>query len=116
MLCMSCYIAIYLSIILYAIANEEPTMKHLQMWSKNSILRTQWHDFAVELVGMTDTEVIRAKFYGGGSHSCLQRMLATWYNSTTSTDRRWQVIIDALTDMKKLPVVESIEKECLTCS
>ena len=89
-------------------------MKDLQKWSKKSPLANgiSWYNFAVELVGMNDAEKIRANHFGGGNHSCLQRMLLVWYDSTT--DHSWQMIIDALTDMDKLSVVESIEKECLT--
>ena len=87
-------------------------MKDLQKWSKNSPLRVSWFNFAADLVSKINAEVIRAKYFGGGCHSCLQRMLLVWYNS--NTDHSWEVIIDALTDMEKLSVVESIKKECLT--
>ena len=87
-------------------------MRDLQKWSKDSPLRASWYNFSVDLVNKINTEVIRAKYFGGGCHSCLQRMLTVWYDSTT--DHSWQMIIDALTDMEKISVVESIEKECLT--
>ena len=89
-------------------------MQHLQRWLRDSPLRPNWYNFAVELVGKANTEVIRAKYFQGGNHACLQRMLINWYDSTTSTDRSWQVIIDALTEMDEFPVIESIEKDCLT--
>ena len=87
-------------------------MSHLQSWSQNSPLRAGWYNFAVELVGKNDAEVIRADHFGGGCHSALQSMLVAWYDSTT--DHSWQVIIDALTNMNQLSVIEAIENDCLT--
>ena len=87
-------------------------MNHLQSWSQNSPLRAGWYNFAVELVGIIKADNIKADHFGGGCHSALQRMLVAWYNSTT--DHSWQVIIDALTNMDELSVIEAIEKECLT--
>ena len=87
-------------------------MKLLQRWSKNSILRTSWYNFAVELVGAVEARVIKATHFGGGNHSCLQEMLVRWYDSTK--DHSWQMIINALTEMNEFRVIESIEKHCLT--
>ena len=87
-------------------------MKDLQRWSRNSPLRTSWYNFAADLVGEAKARVIHARYYGGGTHSCLQRLLDVWYRSTI--DHSWQMIIDALTEMDKFPVIESIEKYCLT--
>ena len=85
-------------------------MKLLQRWSKDSQIRTKWYNFAVDLVGKAKTEIIRATYFGGGDHSCLQRMLVTWYDS--STDHRWKVIVDALKEMDESRVIESIENHC----
>ena len=84
-------------------------MKLLQRWFKDSILRTSWYNFAVELVGKTNTEIIRSTHYGGGDHSCLQRMLVTWYDS--STEHSWPMIIVALRDMDESRVIEYIESQ-----
>ena len=99
-----------LSLFISAVENEL-TMKYLQRWSKDSPLRTSWYNFAVELVGKSKTEIIRATHFGGGDHSCLERMLVTWYDS--SIDHSWQVIVDALKEMDESRVVESIESNCL---
>ena len=87
----------------------EPTIKYINRWSKDSILRTSWYNFAVELVDKSSADIIKATYFGGGTHSCLQDMLSTWYDSTV--DRSWQMIVDALNEMKQIRVVESI-KEC----
>ena len=92
------------------IGGGEPTMKYINRWSKGSILRTSWYNFAVELVGKSTANIISATYFGGGTHSCLQRMLSTWYESTF--DRSWQMIVEALEEMKKIRVIESIEKHC----
>ena len=86
-------------------------MKHITRWSKNSSLRTCWYNFAVELVGKSNADIIEKNYFGGGSHSCLQRVLMTWYDSTTN--HSWQTIIDALRQMDETRVIESIENECL---
>ena len=99
------------AMLISAVVDGEPTMKYLQRWSKDSPLRTSWYNFAVELVGKSKTEIIRATHFGGGDHSCLQRMLVTWYDS--SIDHSWQVIVDALKEMDESCVVKSIESNCL---
>ena len=86
-------------------------MRDLLRWSKNSKLLADWYNFAVELVGKTKADITSATYFGGGNHACLQKMLGTWYDS--STDRSWQVIIDALKDMDEFPVIESIKSHCL---
>ena len=93
-----------------AIGDGEPTRKHINRWYKNSVLRTSWYNFAVELVGKNDAEIIRAKYFGGGNHSCLQRMLVAWYDATV--DHSWQMIVDALKEMDEIQVIESIEDNC----
>ena len=95
----------------FVVGDEEPTMLHLNNWSHRSILRISWYNFAVELVGMSYTNTIRAKYFGGGRHACLQRVLVTWYDSTT--DHSWQIIVDALKEMEQFRVIECIENECL---
>ena len=85
-------------------------MKYIIRWSKHSPLRTDWYKFAVELVGKSNADTIKATYYGGGSDSCLQRVLKTWYESTTN--HSWQIIIGALRQMDEIHVIESIEKEC----
>ena len=86
-------------------------MKYLIRWSKDSSLRTGWYNFAVELVGKSSAEVIRATHYRGGNHSCLQRMLVAWYDSTV--DHSWQMIMDALEEIEGTePVKDAIKKEC----
>ena len=75
------------------------------------MLRANWYGFSVELVGKTKAENIRATYFGGGDHSCLQRMLVTWYDS--STDHRWEVIIEALKEMDANRVIKSIESQFL---
>ena len=85
-------------------------MKHINRWSKNSLLRTSWYSFGLELVDKNTVEIIRATYFGGGSHSCLQRMLVTWYDSTP--DHGWQMIVDALKEMEEIRVIESIEQCC----
>ena len=89
-------------------------MRDLNSWLRGSSLRLNWYSFAVKLLDMNKADVIRAKYFQGGNPACLQKMLTHWYKSTTSTDRSWQVIIDALTKMDQFPVIESIEKDCLT--
>ena len=89
-------------------------MKLLQSWSKNSLLRTKpgdWYNFAVELIGKTKADNIRSDLSGGGNHVCLQKMLGIWYDSTDG--HNWQTIIDALTEMDRFPLIESIEVKCL---
>ena len=93
-----------------AIGDGEPEMKYINRWSKDSILRTSWYNFAVELVGKSSADIISATHFGGGSHSCLQRMLATWYESTVN--HSWQMIVDALKEMDETRVIESIEECC----
>lgn len=56
--------------------------------------------------------IIKYECSGGGSHECLENMLIVWHDSP-STDRSWEVITAALTEMDALHVIESIEKECL---
>ena len=86
-------------------------MKHLMRWSKDSPLRTGWYNFAVELLGKNEAESIRSAHYGGGNHSCLQRMLVAWHNSTTG--HSWQMIIDALKEIKEATfVIDDIKAEC----
>ena len=85
-------------------------MKYINRWSKDSILRTSWYNFAVELVGKSTADIISATYFGGGSHSCLQRMLSTWYDATV--DHSWQMIVDALNEMDEIRVIESIEDNC----
>ena len=85
-------------------------MMHLTMWSKNSPLRNDWYNFAVELVGKGSAENIHHKHTGGGNHLALKRMLVFWDKSTT--DLSWQVIVDALKEMDEPQVIESIKKEC----
>ena len=93
-----------------ATGDGEPTMKYINRWSKDSILRTSWCNFAVELVGKSNADIIRATYFGGGVHSCLQSMLSTWYESTV--DHSWQMIVDALNEMDEVRVIESIEDNC----
>jgi len=71
-----------------------------------------WYNFAEQLVGTNRAEMIKYKYYGDSCHSCLQELLVLWYDSTT--DHSWQVIIDALTEIEAFPVIESIEKHCLS--
>ena len=85
-------------------------MKHITRWSKHSPLHNDWYNFAIELVGKSNANNIEATHNGGGSHSCLQRVLVTWYDSTTN--HSWQMIVDALRQMDETCVIESIEKEC----
>ena len=89
-----------------AVGGGEPTMKYITRWSKHSPLRTCWYNFAVELVGKSNADIIKATH----SHSCLQRVLVTWYESTTN--HSWQIIVDALTQMDETRVIESIKEEC----
>ena len=96
-----------------SVGKKEPALKDLQRWSRDSPLRTSWYNFAVDLVGMRKAEDIRTTHFGGGSHSCLQRMLVTWYDYSTN-DHSWQMIIDALTEMDQFRVIESIEEDILT--
>ena len=93
-----------------AIGDGEPTRRHINRWYRDSVLRTSWYNFAVELVGKNDAEIIRTTYFGGGNHSCLQRMLVAWYDSTA--DHSWQMIVDALQEMKEIRVIESVEKHC----
>ena len=93
-----------------AVGDGEPTMKYITRWSKYSPLRTCWYNFAVELVGKSNADIIKATHYGGGSHSCLQTVLIIWYESTTN--HSWQIIIDALRQMDETRVIESIKEEC----
>ena len=95
------------------IENGEPTMRLLQRWSKEAPTRTSWYNFAVKLVGKPKAEIIRTTYFGGGHHSCLQRMLVTWYDS--STDHSWQVIVNALKELDNIPasVIKSIKDHCL---
>ena len=95
----------------YTKGNNEPTLRHLQRWSKNSTLRTSWYNFSVELIGMNKTDDIKEKHYGGGSHSCLQRVLSTWLTSTPDHD--WQIIIDALEELDEFSLIQAIENYCL---
>ena len=95
----------------FVVGDEEPTMKHLFRWSRHSVLRTSWYNFAVELVGKNSANFIKGTHYGDGSHSCLQRVLVTWYESTAN--HSWQIIVDALRQMDETHVIESIENECL---
>ena len=85
-------------------------MANITRWSRNSILHTSWYNFAVDLVGKSSADTIWATYFGGGSHSALQRMLTLWFNSTN--DRSWKMIIDALKQMNEYRVIESIEDEC----
>lgn len=64
----------------------------------------------MELVGKNTAENIKATYFGGGCHSCLQRVLVTWYDSTA--EHGWQMIVDALNEMKEVRVIESIEEHC----
>ena len=86
-------------------------MEHLQRWSANTPLCIDWYNFAVDLLGNQEANMIRATNAGGGVRQCLQDMLNVWFNSTT--DRNWQVITNALTEIKAFPVIDSIEDECL---
>ena len=88
-------------------------MRHLQRWSQNSVLRIDWENFAVELIGNVKTRIIKATYFGGGDHACLRELLNTWWNSTTEKDHSWQVIVDALEQMGKNPVIKDIEKDFL---
>ena len=97
--------------LLYSADNDEPDMASLQIWSKDSILRTRWYNFSVKLIGGNKTAIINAKHYGGGSHSCLQETLRTWWSHTTDHD--WQVIIDALEKLEEFSLIESIENHFL---
>ena len=92
-----------------AVDDDEPTMRHLNKWCKDSSL-TDWHGFAVRLVGENDAKSIAAKHCGGGYHFALQEMLKAWYESTV--DRSWQMIIIALNELERNDVIESIEEEC----
>ena len=93
------------------VGDGEPDMKYLNKWSKNSSLRTGWYNFAVELVGTDKADFIKANFYGDRGHSCLQRMLVAWHESTV--DHSWQMIMDALEDIDESePVKDAIKKEC----
>ena len=93
-----------------AIGDGEPTLKYINRWSKDSLLRTSWYNFAVELVDKSTADNIRATYFGGGTHSCLQRVLVTWYDSTA--EHSWQMIVDALNEMKEVRLIESIEEHC----
>ena len=93
------------------IGSGTPTTDHLKKWSTNSKFCTDWYNIAVELVGMQTADIIKCESFGGGSHECLQAMLNLWYKSPT--DHSWQVIIDALEEMKERRVIESIEDKCL---
>ena len=84
-----------------AIGDGEPTWRHINRWYRDSVLRTSWYNFAVELVGKNDAEIIRTTYFGGGNH---------WYDSTA--DHSWQMIVDALQEVKEIRVIESIEKHC----
>ena len=97
--------------VVHTVDNVEPTIAHLQMWSRDSKLRTHWYNFSVKLIGQNETEIIKTKYFGGGTHSCLQKMLVTWQQSTTDPD--WQMIIDALEKMKEFSLIDSIESYCL---
>ena len=90
-------------------------MKLLQNWSNKSSLHISsgsWYNFAVELIGIIETEVIKKKNSGDGNCTSLQKMLKIWYRSTDANSRNWQTIVDALTKMKEYQVIDSIEKEC----
>ena len=84
-------------------------MRHLSKWCKDSSL-TDWYEFAVRLVGESDAKNIEAKHCGGGDSLALQEMLKVWYESTV--DCSWQTIINALKELKRNDVIESIENKC----
>ena len=100
-----------LSCILCAVEDEVPEMKYLQRWSKDSLLCIDWYNFAVDLIGKNKTEIIKAKYSGGGNHACLERLLSTWWNSTI--DHSWQVIVNALKHIDETTVIENIEDKFL---
>ena len=93
--------------------DKEPAEKHLQRWSAKSPLCSgrKWYKFAVDLVGEQEADIIEGTCFGGGTHECLQKMLGVWHQS--STDCSWQVITNALTEIKEFRVIDSIEDECL---
>ena len=93
-----------------AVGDQKPTMNQLNSWSKDSPLRIHWYNFAVELVGKENSEIIRATYVGGGTETCLQRILIVWYYSIK--DHSWQMIVDALKQMEEWRVIESITDEC----
>ena len=109
LLCL-CFIPLYDCMF---VESDEPTMKHLQRWSKNSILRIDWENFAMELIGDTKTRIIKASHFMGGDHACLRELLSTWWDSTTEQDHSWQVIVDALKEIDKTKVIKDIEKDFL---
>ena len=93
--------------------DKQPAGKDLQRWSAKSPLYVghQWYGFAVDLVGEQEANITMGSYSGGGTHECLQNMLNVWNQSTT--DHSWQTIINALTEIKKFRVIDSIEDECL---
>ena len=61
-------------------------------------------------MGEKEAESIQYKHYGGGHAKALEDILKCWLNS--GGDHSWQMIVDALKEMKEEKVIESIEKEC----
>ena len=87
-------------------------MTHLNGWFKNSSLGDDWYDFAVDLVEKSNASSIQNQHHGGWNGFALLEILKVWYDSTVAADRSWQKIINALEELDKIDVIESIEKEC----
>ena len=99
-------------VVFFAVENGEPSMKHLQRWSKDSVLRIDWEDLSLKLIGKAKTRIIKATHFMGGDSACMRELLNTWWESTTEQNHSWQVIVDALGHVDgTAKVIENIEDE-----
>ena len=83
-------------------------------WAKESPLRVNWYEMAVELVSKNEADTILANHTGGGNKQCLRMLLNKWWNRTTAADRHWQAIYDVLLKIEQIPVADNILDKCST--
>ena len=92
--------------------DSDPVITDVMSWARNSPLRVNWYEIAVELVGYNEADAIEANHSGGGNKKCLRMSLNKWWKTTDPVDRNWQTIVNALEKIEQVALAENIIDKC----
>ena len=72
-------------------------MDHVIKWCRVSACRSEWYDFACELLPRQEARAIESNLRGNGTKACLRKVLERWMNITPNCT--WGMIVDALAQL-----------------